>query len=162
MPWVKPSSALAVGALAALALATAAPAGAQARPQILINQIDDVPLGTWFGIGDMSQIMRFCVGTHGNGRRFRLTATGSASGGAFRINNGASQLPFSLEINDGAGWQSLASGNSLGPLQGTNINKCQDRTEEPLQLRVTLRQSDLATASSGLYSGTVSLMVVPE
>ncbi len=136
---------------------------AQGPQNIIVNQIDDVALGTWSGLGNMSQIMNFCVGRQGGAHQFRLTAIGPGSGGAFTLTNGISQLPFSLEVKDNSGvWYPLTANMAVSLLTGTNHNRCINLNAEGTQLRVTLQQTNLAAASGGTYSGAVRLTVVPE
>ncbi len=163
MPRPKPIRFLAA---AALALGAAMPAArpAWAQPQnIIINQLDDVAFGTWSGIGNLVQIMNFCVGRQGGAHRFRLTAVGPGAGGAFSLTNGISQLPFALEIRDNSGtWFPLTANVAQPLLTGANHNQCISLSVEGLSLRVTLQQANLGAATGGFYSGIVRLTVAPD
>lgn len=152
-------------ALVAAAAGFATPAAAQ---QVQIAGLSDIAFGTWRGAGDLEAEMRHCVRRTGQpAGRFNIVATGSGSGGAFRLTSGMASLPYRLSYNDGSGWRDFAGGNSsLAGLQGvqtgTEFNSCLAGQGAGERLRVRILETDLARAPAGRYAGLLLLTVSPE
>lgn len=157
--------------MAALGLASAANfATAQTDPvqlavagtTIVVNNLNDVALGTWSGVGQLRRNENFCVGTSVNPHRYRITATGSGTAGAFTIGNGVTALPYTLEFRDnGGGFATLTSGVALTNQFGGTIAFCTGGGQNA-RLRITFQEADLLTGTAGSYSGTIVLLVAPE
>lgn len=144
---------------AALLFLPPAPAVAQT---ILINQLTDMPMGTWDGVSNMTLTIDHCVGTTGS-RPFRITIRGTGPGDSFRLSNGISALPFTVFYKGRTGsLTQVSAGTPLTGLVGNTRAQCVNLSRQNEQLRVTLAATDLAAATAGSYSGTLTLTVAPE
>jgi hypothetical protein len=153
-----PALALAVG-LAWACLTCAA----QAQTQIIINQLDDISLGTWSGSGNMTGNSKHCVGTSPNNRNYLITATGSGAAAAFTITNGTTPLAYTVSYKErgSAAWTDLTSGVASGPYQGWRLDRCQAGRERQ-RVRVRFFAANLIAATAGTYNGTLYLLVAPQ
>lgn len=133
-----------------------------AQATIVVNQLDDMPMGTWSGAGDMVRTMNHCVGTSPIGL-YRVTATGSGAGGAFTLSNGSSTLAYQVEFaGRTGGFFALAAGVARSGFNGNTQAQCTGLTRQNERVRITIRAADLAAAPAGTYAGTLTLTVAPE
>lgn len=132
---------------------------------IQITGLQDFVLGAWSGVGSVQSAKDFCVFRNGYGG-FSLTASGSNdSGGNFRVNDGASSyIPYTVEFSDGGSWFTASPSTQLSSsttgFTGDSTRDCGGGTSH--SMRVTMQQSDLASAATGNYSDTITLIVQPE
>lgn len=139
-----------------------------ARSQsIIINQLDDVPLGTWPGSGDLQAIEAHCVGMSSGGRRptneYRISIDGSGTGSRFELSNGTDTIEFQVEYRDNlssTAWATIKRGGRSKRLQATTVTAC-NSGQTVQEFRVTVRQADLIGKSAGSYTGSLVLIVEP-
>ena len=140
------------------------PASAQ---RIIINQLDDVNLGTWPGFGDLQATESHCVGrdtpNFGTAQRFRLRVRGSGPGGQLSISNGSQTIRYTLEYRDNvnstawtelrpnAGNQRFFAPHWIFCFFGFNVQ----------EFRVTVREADITGKPAGAYTGRVQITVSP-
>lgn len=135
--------------------------GAANAATIIVNQLDDVPMGTWSGLGDMVQTMSHCSGPSSS--RYRVTATGSGTGGAFTLSSGTSTLAYKVEYaGRTGGFTQLSPGIALTGLNGDTQAQCVGLSRQSERVRITILAATLAAAPAGSYSGTLTLTVAPE
>ena len=146
--------------LAAASFAALPPAEARAQT-VIINKLDDLNFGSWSGNGNITRTSRHCVASTAAGNLFNVTITGNGPGGSFTLASGPSALPYRVWYRDwpGQAWQQVTPGVTLFNLRGrNNPNNCQGQRQ---RLRVRFMANDLAAASAGSYSGTLTLLVGP-
>lgn len=159
-PWLV----LAIGASALIASPASAASG------VRISGLSDVAFGTITNFAvDSVQSQSVCVYSKSPpSNNYRITASGSGAGGSFLLSSGSSTLPYELQ------W-SATPGQSVGsqllanqPLTGqqstasTAVDDCSKGPATTASLIVILRSAALAAASSGTYTGTLTLLVAPE
>ncbi|HEU4683163.1 MAG TPA: hypothetical protein VFS39_01495, partial [Nitrospira sp.] len=99
---------------------------------------------------------------------YRITASGSGSGGAFVLSSGSAVLPFEVQWSDTPGQssgQQLLANQPMTGLHSSSSNAVNDCSKGPAttaSLIVILRSAALASATSGTYTGTLTLLVAPE
>lgn len=97
---------------------------------------------------------------------YRITATGSGSGGAFELSSGSDRLPYEVQWNDVAGQAGGAPLVANQPLSGQQstaaVDDCSRGAATTASLVLVLRSAALSAASSGTYTGTLTLLVAPE
>ena len=97
---------------------------------------------------------------------YRITATGSGSGGSFSLNSGSATLAYDVQWsaspNRGSGIQLTANQPLTGQPNGASDSGCTSGSPTTASLIVILRSSALAAATSGTYTGTLTLLVAPE
>ena len=136
--------------------------GVRANAQtVVIKNLTDLALGSWSGTANMVGTGNLCVGSSTSGRGYSVRATGSGTGGIFLVSNGTSQLPYTLEYKSNAGFQALAANTTLGGQVGAAVTGCNSGQLNG-QIRVTFLLADLSAATSGAYSGTLTLLVTPQ
>jgi hypothetical protein len=98
--------------------------------------------------------------------RYRITASGSGPGGSFELNSGSDLLPFEVQWNAVAGQSDgvqLVPNQPLTGQQSTaSTDDCSRGAATTASLVVVLRSGALSAASSGTYTGTLTLLVAPE
>jgi hypothetical protein len=154
---------VAIGLWSAIA---AGPAWAAPGDKARISGLSDVAFGA---IGNLSIDQRssqsLCLYTSSAGGGYSITATGSGAGGAFTLDSGGSTLAYEVEWADSPG---LATGSALsagsplaGQVSAANNQNCSPAPATTASLIVVLRASALGSATTGAYSGTLSLLVAP-
>ena len=100
-----------------------------------ISSLNDISLGSW---------------------------TGSGTGGAFTLQNGAKLLPYTVDYKDTGGtFDAVTAGNTLTGQVTTDNSTASCSVATLLQLRVTIAAAALATATAGNYTGTITVLVTP-
>ena len=132
---------------------------------IKVTQMTDMA-GTYSGVGvlQMDDIISVATnyGTAGT-RLYSVTMTGSGVSGAFSISNGTDFIPYTATFNDGAGAAgavSMLSGTKLAGQTGANAVMSDDSLNA--YYRIELSEADLQAASSGAYSGTITVVMEPQ
>ncbi len=132
-----------------------------------ISGLTDIAFGSWAG-GDLTANQNICVGLYGT-NTFRLRATGSGdinSANAFALYNGSDYIPYRVYFNDQNGLTgrteltaattltNQTAGSAFWNIFGCLINNA--------NLSLLIEETDLASASSGNYTGTLTVTVIPE
>ena len=133
--------------------------------EVQIGELRDLSLGTWPGSGDLEAEGRHCV-LGGPAGRYAVRLTGTGPGGAFSLSNQIHELAYQVFYNDGSGYEEARAGATLTGQRGSpnnnQFNRCRSGGMSPQRIRVTIRESDLSRASAGLYTGALSVLVMPE
>lgn len=143
---------------------------ARAADQVRISRLSDVAFGTVVNLNADSILSQsLCLYSKSPpGNYYSITATGSGAGGAFVLASGADSLPYEVQWSDSPGQSVGAQMQANQPLTGqqtTAGGKSSDIcAASPLtaSLIVVLRSTALAAATSGTYSGTLTLFVAPQ
>lgn len=149
---------------AALAMAlAAAPAVAQSN-NVRITKLTDVAFGSLANLGvDATVAQDVCVFAHTAGSRYRVTATGSAPGGAFALTSGTDLLDYEVQWNASSG---QSSGLQLSPgvaqtglVSAASQQTCNNGPPTSASLILLLRATSLQSAKAGSYAGTLTLVI---
>lgn len=143
---------------------------------VRINGLTDMPLGVWGGAGALTANDNICIGRTGvplfsSAGTYRILASGDGVPGdpsAFTLSNGVEQMNYRAFFNDQtgtAGRQELTAGvvltnqNSFGLFYFFNmILTC---GAENANISIEVPESELSGAG-GVYTGTLSLMLIPD
>ena len=154
-----------------LACATMWTAQAQAADQVRISRLSDVTFGT---IGNFSadyvRAQDICLYSKSPpGNNYRITASGSGAGGGFLLGSGGATLPFEVQWADlpgqTSGTQLVANQPAAAQHSTAGAGDPGDCSKGPIttaSLIVILRSATIAAATSGDYTGTLTLLVAPE
>jgi hypothetical protein len=157
-------------AFATLALA-AVPAQAIAADTVRISGLSDLAFGSITSFGTDSVLSEsICLYAKSPpGDNYRVTASGSGSGGAFVLSSGSAVLPFEVQWSatpgQTSGLQLLANQALTGQHSASGsaaVDDCSKGPATSASLIVILRSAALGSASSGTYTGTLTLLVAPE
>lgn len=157
--------AVARGALLAAALA-ASPLHAQSN-NVRITKLSDVAFGAIANVGaDATSSQSLCVYANTAIQGYRITASGSAPGGAFSLTSGSFLLNYEVQWNQSP---NQSSGTQLSPnvtltglISSATQQTCNSGPATTASLILVLRSSELSNARAGSYSGTLTLLVGPE
>ena len=153
----------------AFAILNAGPASA--GDTVRISGLSDVAFGSISNFtGDSVQSQSLCLYSKSPpANNYRITASGSGPGGAFLLSSGSATLPFEVQWSDLAG---QTAGSQLlpnrpltaqhSPVGAGAADDCSSGPGTTASLVIILRSGSLSAASSGSYSGTLSLLVAPE
>lgn len=158
-----PRLALMIGLFAA---ALAGPEAALAQ-KVRITNLSDVNFGLISNLqADARRAQNVCLFSNSTGGRYSVTATGSGTGSAFTLTNGANSLAYEVEWSDQSG---QTSGTSLSPavasvgrVSAATQQTCNSGPATSASLIVILRSSALTQAREGSYSGSLTLVVAAE
>ncbi len=142
---------------------------------VRLSGLNDLALGTWSGSGDVAGDDNLCIGRTGIGffgsGLYRILASGDGRPGnpaAFTLSNGATQIEYEAFFNDQtgtAGRQPLVPGAALTNQSGFGgwfaLNYLFGCVVENANVSVVIRDPVLR-AAAGPYSGTLTLVLIPE
>ncbi|MEQ8690876.1 MAG: hypothetical protein RIC89_08575 [Pseudomonadales bacterium] len=140
-----------------------------------INGFDDLSLGTWSGSGPMTANDDLCVARTGVGffglGAYRILASGDGAPGdpaAFTLSNGTGSISYNAYFNDQTGTtgrQPLTPGAVLTGQSGSGtaffFNLIFGCAWLNANVSVEVPASELSGAA-GVYSGTLTLTLIPE
>ena len=179
--WTK--STVAIGALALLSSATANAAPTQGSlgdtstgtlgitasvpGRVRISGLSDVVLANANPAVAATNAQDVCVWSNTSGRKYRVTANGDGSGGAFTLSDGTSTYPYAVQWSASAGQTSgtsLTANTPLTALTSSAItNDCSAGPAKSASLIVSLTPATLQTMTAGVdATGTLTLVVAPE
>ena len=151
----------------ALLIALCAPLTPALAQNARVSGLSDVNLGLISNLQtDHRRSEDICVFSEGTGGAYGVAATGSGPGAAFALSSGIGTLPFQVEWSSVAG-QSTGTPLTPGvPLIGqvsTAVNEfCNSGPPASASLTIVFRAADLSLAREGTYSGSLTLLIVPE
>lgn len=153
-------------ATVAAAVLLLAPASADAQ-QVRISRLADAPFGTLSNFTTDQQFNdSVCVFSSAAGRRYRVTATGSGTGGAFTLASGANRMAYEVQWATASGQTSgtaLSAGIALAGLTTTAANSgCTVAPTNTATLITILRANAKASATVGSYTGTLTILIAPD
>lgn len=108
-----------------------------------------------------------CVWSNTSTRAYTITASGSGTGSAFTLANGAATVPYNVEWNASSGQTSgtaLSAGTASSNLVSTATQQlCASGPSSSASLIVRISAADLATMpASTNYTGSLTLLVTPQ
>ncbi len=132
-------------------------------PQLArISNLNDIGFGSWSGVGALSGNDSLCVWTTTGA--YNITATGSGALNAFTLAAGLSTVPYTVSWADTAGAGSGTGVTTGTPLvaqtSGAATTNCAGG--DTATVFVDIAEPDLAAATDGLHTGTLTLVVAPE
>jgi hypothetical protein len=136
--------------------------------QVRISGLDDVNFINTDPNVDAANAQNVCVWSNNANRRYRVTASGSGTSGAFTIGStGLAPIPYSVQWDDVSGaivGNTLATGTALGAqTSAATKSNCSDLPGESASLIVRIASADLQDMqASAAYTGTLTLTVAPE
>ncbi|MCW3797711.1 hypothetical protein OMW55_07830 [Sphingomonas sp. BN140010] len=109
-----------------------------------------------------------CVWSNTAGRKYKITASGSGTGGAFKLaSSGLTDVDYSVEWNQAAGANAgtaLTNGSTLaGQASLATAPTCSSGPIKSASLIVRMDTTNLQNMQAGAtYTGTLTLVVAPE
>jgi len=136
----------------------------------------DFLLGTWSGIGDLAANQNVCIGRtgtgFGGGSTYRVRADGNGDPfdvNAFSLSNGVDLIYYDVYFNDQtnlAGRQQLTGGQTLVGQTGSGfsfiINWLFGCVIRNANLSIVVPEANLAGSPGGNYTGTLTLVLIPD
>jgi len=134
-------------------------------PQVQISHLDSIDFGAHTGRGDLSASESFCIYSSAPNGAYRLSISSAgqdANGHYLEELSGTDRIPLTvLYANSGTGPGTTPITNNYVYGNGDSINtNCSGNDNTTLTLR--LAEADLQTASTGRYSGQITILVEPE
>jgi len=136
-----------------------------------ISNLSDLNLSGWIvGDGPVMLTEDVCIYSTRPSGGYTVLATGSGSGQDFSLSNGTRTIDYTVAWNAGGVGSLTNSGVSLtsnmvsGGLTNaaTDSSSCSGTIPGPTaRLIITISDSVMSSASSGSYSGTLTLVVTP-
>ena len=133
---------------------------------IRISNVADFTFASYSGSGVLAANRNLRISTnYGTAatRRYRITATGSGTGGNFRVTNGTTTLTYTTRWRDAAvttGSVNLTRGVALTNRQ--NASKPLSSATLNANVQIQFTQAALLAVDAGLYTGTLTLLIAPE
>lgn len=118
--------------------------------------VDDLNV-VWDGTAaSVTDSINICIGTNGN-TDIDITAV-SANAAPFNVNDGATDVPYTLDLNNGL---SLNSGAVVLPNADADDLAC-TATDIPLELAFTQATLEAAASTGAPFRDTVTITVAPQ
>lgn len=141
-----------------------------------INGLNDINLGTWSGSGGLTGSDDLCIGRSGVGLfaqgayRMRLDGDGDAYDvNAFTLSNGTNLLHYDVWFNDAigaAGQQAVSAGVMMNSQTGSGfwqfLNMIFGCVGTNANVQVDISEAQLLAVPAGSYTGTLTLVLIPE
>lgn len=151
--------------LLALSIVSAFPAHAQ-NAKVRLTGLSDYDFGTIANFSSDRSIARdVCVYSTANAT-YSVRASGSGAGGDFQLTSASTALRYEVQWADRAG---RASASTLQPniaIDGLSSDarnqQCTSGPPSSASLIIVLRATDLQTALTGSYAGTLTLIIGAE
>jgi len=141
---------------------------AQAAPgdKARVSNLSDVTFGTITNlITDQRSAQDVCVYSNSASGGYTVTATGSGAGAALSLSSGAAELPYEVEWaaqpSRTVGTTLTAGSVTSGFVSSANNQNCSPGSGPTASLIVVLRASALGSATTGSYTGTLTLVIEP-
>ena len=142
---------------------------------VRLSGLADMALGTWSGAGSMSADDNICIGRTGislfGTGSYRIHASGDGEPGdpaAFTLSNGFNQIHYNAFFNDAvgtAGRQQLTPGVAMTGQTGFGFwlvfNYLFGCFNENANISIEVPETEL-TGGAGNYTGTLTLVLIPE
>ena len=129
---------------------------------VQITRLNNINLGTWGGVSDITVTEDFCVFRNGSGGFGITINSANASGGNFNL-IGTGSTPYTIELSQGGGYFAITPGslltNGTSGFSGNTTRDCGGT--ENTTLRVTVDAADLAGLAQGSFSDTIVIMAEP-
>ena len=159
------ATALRLAMLAACAL-VASPAAAAPGDKGRISGLSDVDFGSLGNLSiDQRASQSVCAYSASSGSLYSITATGSGPAGSFALSSGAASLAYQVEWSDSPGRTSgavLSPGIALaGQVSAATNQNCSPTPNPSASLIVVLPAASLGSATTGSYTGTLTLILAP-
>jgi hypothetical protein len=131
---------------------------------VKISNLDDINFGLYSGFGNLRHNENICINTIPMSN-YRVTIWGSGASGAFVVSNGLKTIPFEVKYRNRTG--NGNSGTNMSPgIPLTNQNRSSSELNCPSGLNANINvgfaRKDLQAASSGRYSGRLTITIAPE
>ena len=151
---------------AAAAALLSAPLEAQSN-HVRVTKLSDVAFGSLVSMEtDSVRSQSICVFAHTASNGYRITASGSAPGGAFALSSGPSLLDYEVRWSEApgqtTGTQLSANVTLTGLVSSATHQSCNNGPATSASLILVLRSAALSSARAGSYSGTLTVLVGPE
>jgi spore coat protein U-like protein len=131
--------------------------------RVQISGLDDIPLGTYGGSGDLTGESLFCVYRNGTGLYDLEASSANADGTTFRASDGTNQIAYAVKVDadtDASDGIPVASGEPETGLQGhDSATDCGGSDNASLQ--VSFAEADLQAAPTSSYNDTITVLVTP-
>ena len=146
---------------------------------LILFGMQTVNFGTWnIGDGNLSNSQTVCVGKTGFFQDYAIQATGDGNSidpSAFTISNGVDQINYTVHWTDDSGQTDLLAASTyfnqgasafsffrnwlFGGLIGFNCGGTGTIPNAALEVRIP--STELSAAVGGFYSGTLTLLIIP-
>jgi len=146
---------------------------------LMIFGMQTVSFGTWnIGDGNLSNSQTVCVGKTGFFEDYAIQATGDGNSldpSAFTLSNGVDQINYTVHWTDDAGQTDMNPATTyfnqggsafsffrnwlFGGLIGFNCGGTGTIPNADLEIRIP--DTELGAAAGGFYSGTLTLLIIP-
>lgn len=145
----------------------ASPAFAAPNNEVRITGLTDVAFGSITNLSvDSVRSQSICVYAKARPTdQYSVTASGSGPAGAFTLSSGSANLGYEVQWtaspNQSSGTQLSPNQPLAGQQSSASNDDCSSGAPTTASLIVILRSAALMAASSGTYSGTLTLLVAP-
>jgi hypothetical protein len=141
--------------------------GASVPNRVQLSGLTDVSFANQDPATPASNAQNVCVWSNTSTKGYNVTATGSGTGNAFTLANGALTVPYSIEWAGSSGQTSgtaLSTGTALTGLVSTATNAtCSSGPSSTASIIVKMSTATLQSMQAATnYTGTLTLVVAPE
>lgn len=130
---------------------------------IVATGFADFAFGSYGGSGDLNSNDDLIVSGNYTGT-YQVTISGDGAASAFTLSDGAAGvLAYDVNYNDASGTAgAVAASTTVALTAQGNLNNTLGSAVASANLNIVIPEANLLAASSGSYSGTVTLVFQPE
>ena len=134
--------------------------------QVQVSRLTNPVFGTINNFTtDLTYADNVCIYSSAPGGRYHVTATGSGTGGAFTLASGANLMAYDVQWAAASGQTTgtaLTSGVASSVFTSNAVNAgCTSAPTNVATLLTILRTASVGAATSGSYTGILTLLVAP-
>lgn len=128
--------------------------------EVQVSGLVNFNFGSWSS-GILSLENDLCVYKSADGSDYRVTATGSGSGGAYQITSGSDHVTYNVAwAKKNNAFTSLSTG-SASNFDGANQSNTDCSGAMTATLRIQFPEANLQAAVPGNYSGDLTILIEP-
>lgn len=138
-----------------------------AADKVRITGLSDVSFGAITNFAaDSLRSQSLCVYAKSAVDNYRVTASGTGSGGAFALSSGSDELLYEVQWSDTSGQTGGVQLSANVPLTGQHSTATRDDCSKgpatTASLIVIVRSAAVTSALAGSYTGSLTIVIAPE
>lgn len=128
---------------------------------VRISNMNDFNFGTWSGTGNLTASDNVCIYDSVN-NNYRIRGSGSGTGGAFTLANGANTLPYSVTFQGTVGGAVALTANvQTAAIRAANTTSSTCAGGTNATISITITAANMLTVDAGTYTGVLTILLRP-
>lgn len=128
---------------------------------VQVTGFSDLSFGTYSGTGEVTASDGVCVYKSSGTSKYKVSPTGSGSGGSYELTTTGGTLAFKFEWRQSGGaWRNINANGSRN-YNGANSSSTNCGGSDNAEYQIVIAANALDAANPGAYSGSVTVVIEP-